>query len=215
MAIASQLPHIFLSLHPLIHLFKSLRGLVPRALRPILRQLAFTWSILRTKLSFRQKGIGKRPSSQDDESGISKAPKDSTQSKHREQANISWLESGSTSYTLIEQGERISLDVAFSVSSFPGNIRATRSTHSLANSHPSAHNLAITINNVFPSSQHLGLQHSYHSGNLSSLKRRFTQVQLTATSGFRVGVKCFVEAPAPRHLALINPSEFPPLSGDP
>jgi len=26
---------------------------------------------------------------------------------------------------------------------------------------------------------------------LSSLKRRFTQVQLTATSGFRVGVKVF------------------------
>ena len=100
--------------------------------------------------------------------------------------NISWLESGSTSYTLIEQGERISLDdVAFSVSSFPraGNIRATRSTpwHSLANSHPSAHNLAITINNVFPSSQHLGLQHSYHSGNLNYSNSVYTRGRIITT----------------------------------
>jgi len=30
----------------------------------------------------------------------------------------------------------------------------------------------------------------------SSLKRRFTQVQLTATSGFRVGVKVFRRGPS-------------------
>jgi hypothetical protein len=168
MAIASQLPQHFLALRRLLlHLFKPLRGLIPRALRRILGRLAFIWSILRTKLGFRQKGIGKPPSSsQDDKSRMSKARKDGTQSKHKEQAEISRLESGSTSYTLIEQGEIISLDdAAFSAYPFPGNIRATRSTHSLANSHRSAHNLAISVNNGSRSSQHLGSEHSYHSGN--------------------------------------------------
>ena len=168
MAIASRLPQILFALRRLLlHLIKHLRGLVPRALRRILARLAFIWSILRTKLGFRRKGIGKPPSSsQDDESRITKARKGRTQSKHTEQAEISHLDSSSTSYTLIEQGEIISLDdVAFSAYPFPGNIRATRSNHSLANSHRSAQNLAITVNNASRSSQHLGSEHSHHSGN--------------------------------------------------
>ena len=167
MAIASWLPQITLALRRLLRLLESSRGLIPLVLRRILARLAFIWSILRTKLGFRRRGIGKPPSSsQDDESRISKARKDRTQSKHTEQAETSRLESGSTSYTLIEQGEIISLDdVAFSAYPFPGNIRATRSTHSLANSHRSAQNLATTFNNASRSSQHLGSEHSYHSAN--------------------------------------------------
>jgi hypothetical protein len=168
MAIASGLPQILFALRRLLlHLVKPLRSVIPRALRRILARLAFIWSILRTKLGLRQKGIGKPPSSsQDDESRITKAPKDRTQSKHTAQGEISRLESGSTSYTFIEEGEIISLDnVAFSAYPFPGNIRATRSTHSLANSHRSAQNLAITVNNASRSSQHLGSEHSYRSGN--------------------------------------------------
>lgn len=92
---------------------------------------------------------------------------DGTKSQRTEQGEIMRLESGSTSYTLIEQGEIVPLDdVAFSAYPFPGNIRATRSTHSLANSQRSArNNLAITVNNASRSSQHLGSEHSYHSGN--------------------------------------------------
>ena len=164
MAIASRPPQVFVALRRLLlHLFKLLRGLIPRAHRRILARFAFIWSILRTKLGFRQKGIGKPPSSsQDDESRITKPQKDRTGSKHTEQAEIARLESGS--YTLVEQGEIISLDdVAFSAYPFPGNIRATRSTHSLANSHRSAHNLTTTANNASRSSQHLGSEHSNHS----------------------------------------------------
>lgn len=165
---ASQLPQLFLALRRLLlHLFKALRSPIPRALRRILARLAFIWSILRTKLGFRQKGIDKPPSSsQDDESRTSKAGKDRTQSKYHEQAEISRSESESTSYTLVEQGEIISLDdVAFSAYPFPGNIRATRSTNSLANSHRSGHNLALSVNNASRSSQHLGSEHSHHSRN--------------------------------------------------
>jgi len=162
MAIASRLPQILFALRRLlVHLVKLLRGLIPRALRRILARLAFIWSTLRTKFGFRQKGIGKPPSSsQDDESRITKAR------THTELAEISRSESGSTSYTLIEQGEIISLDdVAFSAYPFPGNIRATRSTHSLTNSHRSAQNLATTVNNASRSSQYLGSEHSYNSRN--------------------------------------------------
>ena len=164
MAIASWLPQTTIALRRLL---ESFRGLIPLVLRRILARLAFIWSILRPKLSFRRRGIGKPPSSsQDDESRITKARKDRTRSKHAEQAENSRSESDLTSYTLIEEGEIISLDdVAFSAYPFPGNIRATRSNHSLASSHRSAHNLATTVNNGSRSSQHLGSEHSYHSRN--------------------------------------------------
>jgi hypothetical protein len=167
MAIASWLPQTTLALRRLLQLLESFRGLIPLVLRRILGRLAFIWSILGTNLGFRRRGIGKPPSSsQDDESRITKARKHRTRSKYTEQAETSRLESGSTSYTLIEQGEIISLDdVAFSAYPFPGNIRATRSTQSLAKSHRSAQSLAITVNNASRSSQHLGSEHSYHSGN--------------------------------------------------
>jgi hypothetical protein len=184
MAIASQLPHrILFALRRLLHLFKPLRGVIPRALRRILARLAFIWSILGTKLGFRQKGIGKPPSSsQDDESRITKAPEDRIRSEHTEQAEISRSESGSTSYTLIEQGEVISFDdVAFSAYPFPGNIRATRSTNSLANSHRSAHNLTTTVNNASRSSQHVGSKHSYHSGNSNYSGSVYSRGRTTAT----------------------------------
>ena len=176
MAIASQLPQLFFALRRLLlHLFKPLRGLIPRALRRILRRLAFIWSILRTKLGFRQKRIDKPPSSQDDESKLLKARKDSTQSKHTGQTEISRLESGSTPYTLVEQGDIISLDdVAFSAYPFPGNIRATRSTHSLSNSHRSGNNLSISINNASRSSQHLGSEHSVRSGKSNHSNSRYS-----------------------------------------
>ena len=177
MAIASRLPQILFALRRLLlHLIKPLKGPIPRALRRILARLAFIWTILRTKLGFRQKGIGKPPSpSQDDESRITKARKDETQSKHTEQAEISRLEFGSTSYTLIEQGEIISLDdVAFSAYPFPGNIRATRSTNSLANSHRSAQNLASR------SSQHLGSEHSYNSRNSNDSGSVYSRGRTTA-----------------------------------
>jgi len=176
MAIASQLPQLFFAFRRLLlHLFKPLRGLIPRALRRILGRLAFIWSILRTKLGFRQKRIDKPPSPQDDESKLLKVRTDSTQSKHTEQAEISRLESGSTPYTLIEQGDIISLeDVAFSAYPFPGNIRATRSTHSLANSHRSANNLSISINNASCSSQHLGSEHSVRSGKSNHSNSRYS-----------------------------------------
>ena len=183
MAIASRLPQILFALRRLLlHLIKHLRGLVPRALRRILARLAFIWSILRTKLGFGRKGIGKPPSSsQDDESRITKAQKERAQSKHMEQGEISRLESGSTSYTLIEQGEIISLDdVAFSAYPFPGNIRATRSTNSLANSHRSAQNLATTVNNGSRSSQHIGSKHSYHSGNSNDSGSVYSHARTTA-----------------------------------
>jgi len=163
MAIASWLPQTTLALRRLLQLLEPFRGLIPLVLRRILGRLAFIWSISRTKLGFRRRGIGKPPlSSQDDESRITKARKDRTRSKHTEQR----LESGPTSYTLIEEGEIISLgDVAFSAYPFPGSIRATRSTHSLANSHRSGQSLVTTINNASRSSQHLGSEHSYHSRN--------------------------------------------------
>jgi len=165
MAIAPWLPQTTLALRRLLQLLEPFSGLIPLVLRRILGRLAFIWSILRTKLGFRRRGIGKPPSSsQDDESRITKARKDRTRSKHTEQAETSRLESGSTSYTLIEQGEIISLDgVAFSAYPFPGNIRSTRSTHSLANSHRSSQNLVTTVNNASRSSQHLGSERSYHS----------------------------------------------------
>ena len=167
MAIASWLPQTTLALRRLLQLLEPFRGLIPLVLRRVFAQLAFIWSTLRTKLGFRRGGIGKPPpSSQDDESGITKARKDRTRSKHTELAENSRLGSGSTSCTLIEQGEIISLDdVAFSAYPFPGSIRATGSTHSLANSHRSAHNLATTVNNASRSSQHLGSEHSYYSRN--------------------------------------------------
>ena len=183
MAIASRLPQILFALRRLLlHLVKPLGGVIPRALRRILARLAFIWSILRTKLGFRQKGIGKPPSSsQDDESRITKARKDRTQSEHAEQAEISRSESGSTSYTLIEQGEIISLDdVAFSAYPFPGNIRATRSTQSLANSHRSARNLGTTVNNASRSSQHLGSEHSYNSRNSNDSGSVYSRGRTTA-----------------------------------
>jgi hypothetical protein len=155
MAIASWLTQTFLALRRLLQLLKSFRGLIPLVLRRILERLAFIWSILRTKLGFRRRGIGKPPSSsQDDESRITKARKERTRSKHTEQAETSRLESGSTSCTLIEQGEIISLgDVAFSAYPFPGNIRATRSTRSLANSHRSAPNLGEVDSLRIPSTR--------------------------------------------------------------
>jgi len=183
MAIASRLPQILFALRRLlVHLVKPLRGLIPWALRRILARLAFIWSTLRMKFGFRQKGIGKPPSSsQDDESRITKARKDRTQCKHTEQAEISRSESGSTSYTLIEQGEIISLDgVAFSAYPFPGNIRATRSTQSLAKSHRSAQNLAITVNNASRSSQHLGSEHSYNSRNSNDSGSVYSRGRTTA-----------------------------------
>jgi hypothetical protein len=168
MAIILQLPQTFLGLwRHLLHLFRLSGGLKPQALRWILGRLAFTYSSLRTKFGL-QKEMGKHPpSDQDDELRIPNARKDSTaRSKHTEQAEISRLESGSTSYNLIEQGEILSLDdVAFSAYPFPGYIRATHPTHSLADSNQSAHNLATTINNASRSSQHLELEHSYHSRN--------------------------------------------------
>jgi len=182
MAITSWLPQTTVALRRLLQLLEPFRGLIPLVLRRILGRLAFIWSILRTKLGFRRRGIGKPPSSsQDEESRITKVRKDRTRSKHTEQAETSRLESGSTSYTLIEQGEIISLDdVAFSAYPFPGNIRATRSTHSLANSHRSAQNLATTVNNASRSSQHLGSEHSYNSRNSNDSGSVYSRGRTTA-----------------------------------
>ena len=125
MAIALWLPHIFLALRRLLQLLKSFKGLIPRALRRIRGQLAFVWSILRTKLGFRQRGIGKPPSSsqpQDGEPRTSKARKVTTQSNHVE-GEVSGLEPELTSYTLIEQGKKISLDdVALSAYPLSGQL---------------------------------------------------------------------------------------------
>ena len=144
--------------------------------------LAFIWSILRTKLCFRQKGIGKPPSSsQDDEPRTSKVRKDTNQSNHAEQAEISRLKSGSTSYTFIEQGKKISLDdIALSAYPFPSNIGATRSTDSLPNSHQTAHNLATGVDNASHSWPDLGLEHAYQSEN-SNNPNSINHVRTTAT----------------------------------
>jgi len=166
MAIASWLPQIFLAPHRLLQLLKSFRGLIPRR---ILGGLAFIWTILWSKLGFRRRGIGKPPSScQDGEPKTWKARK---QYSHTEQGEVSRLEPESTSYTLIEQGKKISLDnVALSAYPFPGNMGATRSTDRLPNSHRSTHNLATSINNASRSWPHLGSEDSYHleSSNYSN-----------------------------------------------
>jgi hypothetical protein len=164
---SSWLPQIFLAFRRLLQLLKSFKGLISRALRWILARLAFIWSVLRTNLGFRRRGIGKPPSSsQDGEPRTSKARKVATQSNRVEQGEISRLEPESTSYTLIEQGKKISLDhVALSAYPFPGNIGATRSIDRLPNSHRSARNLVTTVNNAFPSWPHLGSEHSYHLEN--------------------------------------------------
>jgi len=174
MAIASWLPQIFLSLRRLLQLLKSFRGLIPRALRRILARLAFIWSVLR-------RGVGKPPSSsQDVERRTSKARKATTQSNHAKQGEVSRLQPESTSYTLIEQGKKISLDdVALSAYPFPGNIRATRS-HSLTSSHRSAHNLATTVSNASRSSQHLGSEHSYHSRKSNDSDSVYSRGRTTA-----------------------------------
>ena len=172
MAIASKLPQLFLALRRLLQLLKP--SSIPRALRRILGRLALIWSILRNKLGFRQQRIAKPPpSSQDDNPRKTEARQDTrtvTQPEHTEEAEISRLKPESIPLTLTEQGEIISLnDIALSAFPFPGNIRATRSTHSLVNSHrshPSVHNLAITrANNASRSSHRLGSDHSHHSGN--------------------------------------------------
>jgi hypothetical protein len=183
MAIASWLPQIFLSLRRLLPLLKSFRGLIPRALRRIRGQLAFIWSILRTKLGFRRRGIGKAPSSsRDDEPRTTKARKVATRSNHAEQGEVSRLEPESTSYTLIEQGKKISLDhVALSAYPFPSNIRATRSTHSLTSSLRSTHNLATTVNNASPSWPNFGSEHSYHLENPNYSNSIHSHGRTTAT----------------------------------
>jgi hypothetical protein len=182
MAIASWLPQIFLALRRLLQRLKSFRGLIPRALRLILGRLAFIWSILRTNLGFRRRGIGKpTSSSKDGERRTSKARKVTTQSNHAEQGEVSSLKPESTSYTLIEQGQKISLDdVALSAYPSTGNIGATRSTDSLPNSHRSAHNLATTVNNASRSSQHLGSEHSYRSGNSNYSNSVYSRGRTTA-----------------------------------
>jgi hypothetical protein len=167
MAIASWLPQIFLALRRLHQLLKSFRGLIPRALQRIRGQLAFIWSILRTNLGFRRRGIGKPPSSsQDGEPRTSKARKVTTQSNHAEQGEVSRWEPESPSFTLIEQGKKISLDdVALSAYPFTGNIGATRSTDRLPNSHRSAHSLATRVDNSSRSWPHLGSEYSYELEN--------------------------------------------------
>ena len=184
MAIALWLPHIFLALRRLLQLLKSFKGLIPRALRRIRGQLAFVWSILQTKLGFRQRGIGKPPSSsqpQDGEPRTSKARKVTTQSNHVK-GEVSGLEPELTSYTLIEQGKKISLDdVALSAYPFTGNIGATRSTDRLPNSHRSPDNLATTVNNAFRSWPHLGSEHSYHLENSNYSNSIHSHGRTTAT----------------------------------
>ena len=175
MAIASWLPQIFLALRRLLQLLKSFKGLISRALRRIFARLAFIWSVLRTNLGFRRRGIGKSPSSsQDGECRTSNARKVTTQSNHAKQGEVSRFEPESISYTLIEQGKKISLDdVALSAYPFPGNIRATRS-HSLGSLHRSAHNLATTVNNSSRSSPRRRSEDStYHSGNLNDSNRAY------------------------------------------
>jgi len=171
MAIASWLTQIFLALRRLLQLLKSFRGFIPRALRRIRGQLAFTWSFLWTDLGFRRRGIGKPPSSsQDGEPRTTKARKVATQSNRLEQGEISRLEPESTSYTLIEQGKKISLDdVALSAYPFPGNIGATRSTDRLPNSHQSTRNLATTVNNASRLWPHLGSDHLENSNYSNSI----------------------------------------------
>jgi len=183
MAMASWLPDLFLTL---LRLLKSLRGLIPRSLQRILGRLALIWSVLWTKLGFRKKVIRKPPSSsQDDQSRLSTTGKASAQSKHTEQpeAEISLLESGLTSYTLIEQGEMISLEnVALSAHPFPANIGATHSTHSLPNLRRSANNhLSTCVNNASRSSRHLVSEHSLHSGNLNDSNSRYIHSRTTTS----------------------------------
>ena len=181
MAIASWLPQIFLALRRLLQLLKSFKGLISRALRRIFARLAFIWSVLRTNLGFRRRGIGKPPSSsQDGECRTSNARKVTTQSNHAKQGEVSRLEPKSISYTLIEQGKKISLDdVALSAYPFPGNIRATRS-HSLGSLHRSAHNLATTVNNSSPSSQRRRSGDSYNSRNSNDSGSVYSRGRTTA-----------------------------------
>ena len=183
MAIASWLPKTTLALRRLLQPLEPFRGLIPLLLRRILGRLAFIWSILRTKLGFRRTGIGKPPSSsQGGEPRTSKARKVATQSNRVEQGEISQLEPESTSYTLIEQGKKISLDeVALSAYPFTGTIGATRSTDRLPNSHRSAHNIATTVNNPSRSWPHLGSEHSYHLGNSNYSNSIYSHGRTTAT----------------------------------